>query len=299
MTPSLLAAALTLLMFALSAFGVSFRVHDGKLSVSSIDGSSRISKTFSSSSPIDVAQPLTLDADEILRVVFKVKDPSQSVEEKQRPPHQVFMVLSDLDNPAVQDTTVLPVKKNTGKATYSLRMDRLPADILSSSGKLALMLLVGSFGESTEPLAYPITELALPAVLRRSPDELPSARRTQEKEQGFHGWEERWHTFGVPASETMPPRIVSLAVAIGTVAAPWLVLLMLLRSLPLQISSLTAKRAPLLISLIYLELLAARYWLGGPSMTLFKMIPWLLVGGVATLLTGRHALGDLRKERLQ
>jgi hypothetical protein len=69
-------------------------------------------------------------------------------------------------------------------------------------------------------------------------------------------------------------------------------------SLPLSMSSITTKRGLLLGTLVYLELLASRYWLGGPSMTLFKMLPWLFAGGVAALLTGRGALGELRKERL-
>ena len=190
---------------------------------------------------------------------------------------------------------MLPVKKSSGKATLSLRMDRLPAALLTSSGQVSLTLLLG--GEE-DGLAYSLPTVALPAVLLKSAVEVPSARKVREEQEGFFGWQERRHTFSVPASETMPPAFVSLVVAGASVAVPWIVLLGLLSGLRLQLSSLTTARSLLLASLVYCELLAARYWIGGPSMTLFKMVPWLLAGGVATLLTGRHALGELRKERL-
>ncbi len=69
-------------------------------------------------------------------------------------------------------------------------------------------------------------------------------------------------------------------------------------ALPLELGTLTAKRGLLLGTLVYLELLASRYWLGGSTWTLFHMLPWLLVGGAVALFAGRGALGELRKERL-
>lgn len=44
-----------------------------------------------------------------------------------------------------------------------------------------------------------------------------------------------------------------------------------------------------------LEVLAVRYWVG---LTLFAMLPYLLGGGLLTIILGRGALGELRRKRL-
>lgn len=76
--------------------------------------------SFSSAAPVEVPQPLSLDADEILRLAFLVKDPSHTGEGKAQPPHQVFAVVSDEADPSVQVAHVIPVKRSTGKASFSL-----------------------------------------------------------------------------------------------------------------------------------------------------------------------------------
>ena len=154
----------------------------------------------------------------------------------------------------------MSIKKSTGKGSFTIvsrdsgpivdpladafsvtflqRLDRLPPQLLTSSGKLSLALLLGSF-DSSSPLHYPLTTLRLPSAILRSKDELPSPRDVQAKEQGYLGWEERRHTFATPASETMPPKFLSLSIAVATVSFPWVVLLALVsKNLAIPFSSL-------------------------------------------------------------
>lgn len=75
-----------------------------------------------------------------------------------------------------------------------------------------------------------------------------------------------------------------------------------LRQLPsitpaLSLRSLTSSTAPLVASLVLLELLALRFWIGA-GFTLFKMMPYLLGLGTLTILVGRSALGEMKRVRL-
>lgn len=76
-------------------------------------------------------------------------------------------------------------------------------------------------------------------------------------------------------------------------------------SFPIQIfpiSSSLSPKAPstfstlLLLCLLVLEGLALRFWIGG-SFTLLKLLPYLIVVGILTLIIGRGALREMVGQR--
>ncbi|PWN87351.1 hypothetical protein FA10DRAFT_234490 [Acaromyces ingoldii] len=282
--------------------GSDWSLQDAKLAVSSIDGSSRLSESFTLERAPKVPASLSVESDEVVRLSFVLKSASGEKLSSSELPHQVLATLTDSVDPRLVEATVIPVKPSTGKASYSLRVDRLPATFTSrTSGQADLNLVVASFG-SSKPINLKLATLQLPSKLRVGGGSTLAAVTQRQKNIIKHGFVphlERFHTFAVPPTEKMPPKIISLAAAVGTVAIPWLILVALLPSITpsLSLRSLTSSTAPLVASLVLLELLALRFWIGA-GFTLFKMMPYLLGLGTLTILVGRSALGEMKRVRL-
>lgn len=170
---------------------------------------------------------------------------------------------------------------------------------------MTLSLLLANFPANSAPEgAY--SPLSLPLISLTAPSDLVDAaleataspltpRQKAEVEQGFHGLPEHKHTFGANPADNMPSTKISGLFSIITAAVPWLFLLAALGIIKPEIQSPSSKALVLFAALAGLEVLAVRYWIG---MTLFQMLPFLLGGGLVTVVVGRSALGELRKKRL-
>ncbi|CAD6885223.1 unnamed protein product [Tilletia controversa] len=276
-----------------------------KLSVQSIDGGAKQSTEFSVSSTLADAPRLSLDPDDVLRVTFTLEG------DKSKHPHQVAAVLVDEAEPTVQQTFLIPVKPATGKATWSVRVDRLPVQLLRHIGQtktgaaedhLTLRLLVAGYGNEIAPASILLAKLRFPEALTAvgaGAKTTSSIRASKLSTLGFVPHREHKHTFSQPPTELMPAKTISGAAALITVAFPWafffvvLVPVLGLQSLPFTGKG-AARTAPLLATILALEALALQYWLG---LTLFEMIPYLLGGGAVAVFTGRTALIELRARR--
>lgn len=276
--------------------------------------------------------PLLIDSDEVLRVSFTLKGTDGEKLPADKRPHQVVVQLQDGADASIATTSIVGIKPSSGKASWSQvrnwrevailpraaseidvltrkrvascrllkRMDRLPPVLLrGQSGEVKVSLLMGFFGNSA-PVQLPLATLRLPlAVAASDAGAASSLREKNMAAQGFERLPERRHTFAVPAADQMPPAIVSLGVAAATLALPWVVLVALWSSV---MSALTLKAPgsatlPFLGMLAVLDGLALLYW-NGAGLTLFKMLPWLLLLSTITLVVGRNAFTEMRRVRL-
>ncbi|KAK0523317.1 hypothetical protein OC834_005946 [Tilletia horrida] len=282
-----------------------------KLSIQSIDGLAKQTKEFSAASTVADAPTVSLDPDDVIRLTFTLEG------DKSKHPHQVAAVLVDEAISTVQQTFLIPVKPATGKATWSVRADRLPVQLLQHIGAtkagaaehLTLRLLLAGYGDKYEPVSIPVAKVRLPDALIASPAAgkagsgsktgTTSVRASKLSTFGFVPHREHRHTFAQPPTEHMPAKAVSGLAALMTVGLPWaffaavLVPVLGLHSLPLTGKG-AARTAPLLATILGLEVLGLQYWL---RLTLFEMVPFLVGGGAIAIFTGRTALIELRSRR--
>ena len=173
--------------------------------------------------------------------------------------------------------------------------------MLKASSPITLSLLIANFPVNSAPegmyapLSLPLVTLTPPASLAEAAASHLTPRQKAETEQGFHGLPEHKHTFGIPPTETMPSTKISGLAALVTALVPWVFLLAALGMLKPEVQSPSSKALLLFAALAGLEALAVWYWV---RLTLFQMLPFLLGSGVVTIVVGRSALGELRKNRL-
>ncbi|SPO26708.1 uncharacterized protein UTRI_04015_B [Ustilago trichophora] len=307
---------------ALAEPKLSYVLKSAKLALSTVDGSSRLSKEFSTHSdysqnkaPFDLASPTQLENDDVIRLTFSlgVEEAGNKAAKKDGPalgkehvPHQAFVVLAaDDDQEDASHAWPVAVKASSGKVSWNLRMDRIPAPLLRASSPLTLSLLIANFPTTSasegaySPLSLPLLTLTPPTALAEaalsSASSTLTARQKAKRDQGFHGLPEHKHTFGVPPTETMPSTKISGLASLITAAVPWIFLLAALGVIKPEIQSPSSKALVLFVALAGLEGLAVKYWI---SLTLFQMLPLLLGAGLVTVVVGRSALGELRKKRL-
>ncbi|CBQ73636.1 conserved hypothetical protein [Sporisorium reilianum SRZ2] len=308
---------------ALSEPKLSYVLTSAKLALSTVDGSSRLSKEFATSadyskntSPFSLASPTQLENDDVIRLTFSLgvqeatgKKVAASKEGhalgKEHVPHQTFVVLASDADEAASHAWPIVVKPSTGKASWNLRMDRIPASLLRAPSPLTLSLLIANFPTNSapegaySPLSLPLLSLTPPSSLVdaavQSAASSLSPREKAEIDQGFHGLPEHKHTFGIPPTETMPSTKISGLASLVTAAVPWLFLVAALGIIKPDVQSPSSKALVLFAALAGLEGLAVRYWIG---LTLFQMLPLLLGAGLVTIVVGRSALVELRKRRL-
>jgi len=308
---ALVLAAAVLSAGLAAAAGAQWPLSAAKLSIQSIDGLAKQTNDFSVASTLADAPTISLEADDVIRVAFTLDG------DKSKHPHQVAAVLVDEDAPTVQQTFLIPVKPASGKATWSVRADRLPAQLLehfgqtkaSASEHATLRLLLAGYGDQFEPVSIPLAKLRFPSALITPASAAAAAaggkktstslRESKLATFGFLPHREHKHTFAQPPTERMPPKAVSGLAALITVAVPWaifaavIVPVLGLHQLPLTGKG-AARTAPLLATILGLETLALQYWL---RLTLFEMLPYLIGGGAVAIFSGRTALIELRSRR--
>ena len=155
----------------------------------------------------------------------------------------------------------------------------------------ALTLLVGSFAPSAaerlDALMLPFLKLEFGTkLLARLATTLVSARELAETEDGFRPMRDHFHTFAVEPWQTMPPKIVSLAVAFAIIAGPWLLLVSLWKPTA-STRKPTYEEAKLGASLVVFELQALWYWIGMPF---YVLVPLTLFNAYCLLTSARAML---------
>ncbi|CAO1612771.1 unnamed protein product [Sympodiomycopsis kandeliae] len=297
---SISVGALALLSSLVAAAASPFS--QGKFSISTLDGSSRLSDTFTPSSGVSSlasSENVRLDSDELIRVSFNVA----TTTDEEEPPSQIVVQLVNLADPSrILGWSVTPNKAN-GKATWSQRVDRLPLYKLGSvsSPLYSLRLLVAGTQDYTKvelgQVTIPFLDLSTKTTTGSVPADAITAERVRRgQEMGFYRWEDKRHTFRKEITEGMPGSKKSILVGVVFVVIPWVVLLSLL--LP-QFPSITIKQSPnlstsiLFASLLFLEVIGVRYYKG--DFILFKMLPYFITGSlvaaVAVLCGGVRGVG--------
>ncbi|CAO1631175.1 unnamed protein product [Parajaminaea phylloscopi] len=290
----------------------------GKFALTTVDGSSRLSDSFSPTSGVAAIAPgeqVRVDSDEIIRVSFTL--PLSSTQENQSageegvddtearqaakkagglPEQIVLQVVPHQRNGKAKIVSFVPqVNKGNGKVAWSQRVDRLPATLASDDGVYALRLLVASAaGSAASPLSLELGQLSIPHLA--SPSAVSTLSLTpkekEAQELGFYPWEERRHTFRKEVTEGMPGATKSLVVLAVLVAVPWVVLAGLLASVLPSVTFHSKPRASvslLIAALLFLETIGVRYYRG--DFTLFKMLPYFMGGSaVATIAVVAGAL---------
>lgn len=304
----ILAAAIAASSAALAAASeISFS--QAKFSLTTLDGSSRLTDTFTPSSSISSLSPedlVSLQADEIIRLSFVVSklgaspspDTPQEGEEEvdaadgqtsARVPEQIVVQLINVAQPSKVAGFRTSVNRQSGKVIWSQRVDRLPTSSLGSeSPTYQLRLIIGS-SRADKPLSLSLGQVEIPHLSKFGSSK-PSPREVAARELGFYPWEEKRHTFRKEVTEDMPGKTRSLAVAAIVVIVPWLVLSGLLSTL---LPSITFSGTPkvstslLFLALFFLETLGYRYYRG--DFVLFVMLPYFLLGSfvaAAAILAG-------------
>lgn len=295
-----LQSALALLCVCVAlVHGASYNIKGARLSVQSFDGSPRLCEQYASKDDVS-AKKLVAEPDDVVRFSFTITDGAGVQVSGDRIPQQVWVVLADADRTSETRSFVwpLPVRASAASASYHLRMDKLSAEMrqaLAEAGAhhgFKLTLLIGGFAPNAaselEPLALPFLDLEFSeSMLSRFSNDLVSARARAEAEDGFRPWPKHAHTFAVEPWRTMPPSIVSLVIALGVAAGPWVLLCALWKPLVKRVLSPALPETLLLTCVYGLEVLAVLHWIGAPF---FIVAPTALALSSGALLSGRQAL---------
>ena len=135
--PTLLLSLLLIIQSnaALSTPKLSYVLNSAKLALSTVDGSSRLSKSFSTSSdytqntpPFDLTSPTQLENDDVIRLTFNlaVEEAGKKVKTdgatlgKEHVPHQAFVVLASEDGVEGAEHAWPVAVKGSGKVSWNL-----------------------------------------------------------------------------------------------------------------------------------------------------------------------------------
>ncbi|KAI3623851.1 hypothetical protein GLX27_001982 [Malassezia furfur] len=278
--------------------GASYDIKDARLSVQSFDGSPRVSERYASKDAV-LAKQLVAEPDDVIRFSFTIADGAGNQVTGNSLPQQVWVVLADATQESAARSFVWPlrVRESNAGASFNLRMDKLSPEVrqmLAEQGPdkvYALTLLVGSFAPSAaerlDALMLPFLKLEFGTkLLARLATTLVSARELAETEDGFRPMRDHFHTFAVEPWQTMPPKIVSLAVAFAIIAGPWLLLVSLWKPTA-STRKPTYEEAKLGASLVVFELQALWYWIGMPF---YVLVPLTLFNAYCLLTSARAML---------
>lgn len=182
--------------FAVSAYAAAAPFTAGKFALTTVDGSSRLSESFTPQSGV-ASLPTRVDSDEIIRISFTVPtsgsssssnddDDETSPSSSSSIPNQLVLQLLSKSDPSKRAGFVPNINKGNGKVTWSQRVDRLPSDVLSTQdAAYTLRLLVAS--STTKPLSLDLGELTIPSLaLDTVTASAPSARESKAREMGFY-----------------------------------------------------------------------------------------------------------------
>ncbi|SCZ99237.1 BZ3500_MvSof-1268-A1-R1_Chr3-1g05896 [Microbotryum saponariae] len=284
---SLLATAL----FAVAR--AELRVVDGQFALLDSVGIAAQQAQFSSASPAPLSA-IKLTPVDTMRLSYTI----QTVEDEQpATPQQNFLVWQALDpkergQPGRDHVIPLKIRKG-GKAKWELDLSRAPVDILAlSTGPISLTLLVGD-PKHPRGLSIPLGTFTLaPSLVLPFPQPpLSSLPKSYEIERYSKMPEIAWE-FRKPEK-----RVGLFKAGLGLIAvlSPWVVLFGVIGSVQLKLRTPSFSTLSFLGSLTSLELLTIYYW---TSLKLLPTIPYFIALALLTALTGRNALGDMRKARL-
>ena len=77
------------------------------------------SRSFTTTTPPSVDSPLQLNADEVLRLAFTLQGSGGEKLGSDELPHQVVVSLTDVQDPFCTTSSIVSVKRSTGKASWS------------------------------------------------------------------------------------------------------------------------------------------------------------------------------------
>ncbi|WFC99920.1 hypothetical protein MYAM1_002666 [Malassezia yamatoensis] len=289
---------------ALAACASSYDIRDARLSVQTLDGSPRLTEKFATKHDVTQVKLLHAEADDVIRFSFSIaSDTPGEAMDLERIPQQTWVVLSNVDPKQPTRSFIWPlrVRESSASATFHLRMDKLPKEVrrmLAGNGEkptYALTLLLGAFASSEQSqldaLSLPFLHLRFSqGLLARFSSPATSSRAMAEAQDGFTPLPQHSHTFATEPWQSMPPTILSLAIAIGVFVGPWLLLQTLWKPYLRTKSSLTLPETLLLISVSALEILALLYWAGAP---VWIVGPTAFLLGSGAFLSGREAVAKL------
>ncbi|CAO1621303.1 unnamed protein product [Sympodiomycopsis kandeliae] len=268
----------------------------GKVSISTLDGSSRLSDTFTSSTgseSLSASEGIRLDSDELIRLSL-ITDSDSDLSQA------VVQLVNTHDASRIYSWPATSTNKTNGKVNWSQRVDRLPLYRLGSvsSSEYSLRLLVASQEEQINlelgTLTIPFLDLTSKTSSNVPVDPTTAERIRKGEEMGFYRWPEIRHTFRKEVTENMPGGKKSAVVAAIFVLVPWALLLSLL--LPTIASWVQLRSSPkvststLFAALLFLEVIGARYYKG--DFILFKMLPYFIFGSL--IAAGSVLAGGVR-----
>ncbi|PHH50582.1 Dolichyl-diphosphooligosaccharide--protein glycosyltransferase subunit 2 [Ceratocystis fimbriata CBS 114723] len=238
-----------------------------------------VTQSFTSSKP----SSLTLDVTPADNIIVSL---SPSLDGKVLKPHQVMLMLRDIDS-GLEAPFGFAVRES-GKSIAKLTFRDIPTPLQKAS-KLEAHLILGSFG-SEKPLNKPIFSIA-PKPDDKTPFEAPG--RYEKKSEINHIFR--------PDPQS-PPKTVSLVFALAVVTAlpilfgSWLGLGANLCHLKKALSSIAAIPHILFFgSIVAMEGVFFMYY---TAWNLFQVLPLMAILSATAVLSGSRALGEVQARRL-
>ncbi|GAA5838884.1 hypothetical protein JCM11251_003727 [Rhodosporidiobolus azoricus] len=307
---------LTVLSALTAAAHAALSLSQGKLAIVDSVGAAAVASTsFTSASPPSPLspqsnEPYPLSPTDSLKLSFILQDDQDGKGVQPQQAALVWEPVREEERGKYGRDVVEWVKVNrkSGRGKWELDLSRAPSSLLSLSSlsPLSLTLLISPSSPSSSsstPLRLPLGTFTFPSSLSLPfpfpPNEdLP---RSWEVEKYDTQREIEW-TFRKPEKRV---GVVKAAIGTAMVAAPWAVfggmLTSLLPSLRLNSPTPLSSRPHTLLFLPLLLLLPASFilfWLDLFHLNLLQALPAFLGLGVACAVSGRGALGEMRKVRV-
>ncbi|RYO89781.1 hypothetical protein DL762_003058 [Monosporascus cannonballus] len=259
----------------------SWGFEDATLSVGSKKADKNVIKFGEGSPP---SETVRFGGSDSLKVLLTAKEDGRG-----RRPHQAFLVLRE---PSTGLEAPFPMTvKESGKATVEIKQADLPVQLATSAEPLRASLVLASFG-SSQGFNKPVFTVEV----TREADAAPVV---YEKPLRYGKLDEIRHTFRAdPAS---PPKTASLVFALAVAATvPAVFYAWLLLGANAGHLSTAFGKAPVAHTVFFgsIVLMEAVFYMYYSSWNLFRTLPVIGVVGVATLLSGTKALGEVQDRRL-
>ncbi|KAI5480597.1 dolichyl-diphosphooligosaccharide-protein glycotransferase [Pseudohyphozyma bogoriensis] len=259
-------------------------VPQGKLSLVSSVGSTSLSSSFSSTSA-SPAPPTEITSGDTLKLSFTVEKDGDSFQPQQA-------MISWVAKAEGRDHSSVVKVRKSGSAKWELDFSRAPTSLLSvSTGPIDATLLIGHAGESA--LQIPLgTFTFAPSLALPFPYPADSTLPAGWEVERFGLMPEiKWTFRGAEKQVKSPIAVLGLLF----VLSPWLAFAGIISHLKPSLTTPTLNITLFLASIVSFEALIVAYW---TSLKLIPTLPYFLLLAGTIAVTGRRALGDIRKRRL-
>ncbi|RYP73007.1 hypothetical protein DL771_003875 [Monosporascus sp. 5C6A] len=259
----------------------SWGFEDATLSVGSKKADKNVFK-FSESSPL--SETVRFGSSDSLKVLLTAKEDGEG-----KRPHQAFLVLRE-PSTGLEAPFHMTVKES-GKATVEIKQADLPVQLATSAEPLEASLVLASFG-SSGGFNKPVFTVEVTRDANAAPV-------VYEKPLRYGKLDEIHHIFR--ADPTSPPKAASLVFAVAVAATvpgifyAWFALGANAGHLSTALGKAPIAHAVFFGSIVLMEGVFYMYY---SSWNLFQTLPVIGVVGVATLLSGTKALGEVQDRRL-